>query len=554
MRKTFLIVMLTMILVVFFGCKPNHEHDYKETKVEPSCTEQGYIEFKCECGDSYKDNFVKAKGHLFGEWVVVKEATVTEEGQKMRTCECEEKETEKIDKLSNNHTHSFGEWVVVKEATESEEGLKEKVCSCGEKETEPIEKLEHSHVYINGYCNCGEKHNCNYVDHKCICGYNEKRYEVKLSVDNEIIETISIYESETLDELTTPNKEDYEFIGWFFDPDFNELFNNNILIKENLTLYAKFKKQYVTISYPNLDKTLFPTTKVKVGSKYVLPEAPEKDGYEYIGWYYDNNLINKIEEDSFEVLEDDYTIYPGYRKYLTIKSISAEVVEENMIALGSVDKTDSNRIRRLSKVEGSDSIKTTPKNYSIMRLSDSLLKVTVNIDNNKEEAIEAIKITCDDEKAMVLVDGEYVSLNNDSFVVEYSTNTNQVILYLQVPSIKEIITFTVKDIKVNGKWQEYAIDNNELLIFKITHGCFEWNYYKANDEYFLLITLPGDCETNLKLNDNKISKQYHDVNGESIRCYKIPESGTIEYKCKFTVDKYIIIWEETREINLDELV
>ena len=189
MRKTFLIVMLTMILVVFFGCKPNHEHDYKETKVEPSCTEQGYIEFKCECGDSYKDNFVEAKGHLFGEWVVVKEAT------------------------------------------ESEEGLKEKVCSCGEKETEPIEKLEHSHVYINGYCNCGEKHNCDYVDHKCICGQNEKRYEVKLSVDNEIIETISIYESETLDELTTPNKEDYEFIGWFIDPDFNELFNNNILIK-----------------------------------------------------------------------------------------------------------------------------------------------------------------------------------------------------------------------------------------------------------------------------------------------------------------------------------
>ena len=141
MRKTFLIIMLTMILVVFFGCKPNHEHDYKETKVEPSCTEQGYIEFKCECGDSYKDNFVKAKGHLFGEWVVVKEATVTEEGQKMRTCECGEKETEKIDKLSNSHTHTFGEWVVVLEPTEEAEGLKEKGYAIDKKQVKPTTSL-----------------------------------------------------------------------------------------------------------------------------------------------------------------------------------------------------------------------------------------------------------------------------------------------------------------------------------------------------------------------------------------------------------------------------
>ena len=78
--------------------------------------------------------------HEFGEWVVVKEATEAEEGLKERTCECGEKESQKIDKLA--HTHAFGEWVVVKEATTEEEGLKERSCACGEKETEKIEKLE----------------------------------------------------------------------------------------------------------------------------------------------------------------------------------------------------------------------------------------------------------------------------------------------------------------------------------------------------------------------------------------------------------------------------
>ena len=80
--------------------------------------------------------------HEFGEWVVVKEATEAEEGLKERTCECGEKESEKIDKLA--HTHEFGEWVVVKEATETEEGLKERTCSCGEKQSETIAKLDAS--------------------------------------------------------------------------------------------------------------------------------------------------------------------------------------------------------------------------------------------------------------------------------------------------------------------------------------------------------------------------------------------------------------------------
>ena len=112
--------------------------------------------------------------HEFGEWVVVKEATEAEEGLKERTCECGEKESQKIDKLA--HTHAFGEWVTVKEATEAEEGLKERTCSCGEKQTEKIAKLEHVHNYVDGKCECGavEEHVHNFVDGKCECGAVEE--------------------------------------------------------------------------------------------------------------------------------------------------------------------------------------------------------------------------------------------------------------------------------------------------------------------------------------------------------------------------------------------
>ena len=148
-----------------------HTHEFGEWVVikEATETEEGLKEKTCKCGEKETETIEKlAHTHSFGEWVVVKEATETEEGLKEKTCSCGEKETEIIEKLA--HTHSFGEWVVVKEATEIEEGLKEKTCLCGEKETEVIEKLPHTHKYENGFCNCGEKHNCVYVDEKCECG------------------------------------------------------------------------------------------------------------------------------------------------------------------------------------------------------------------------------------------------------------------------------------------------------------------------------------------------------------------------------------------------
>ena len=81
------------------------------------------------------------------------------------------------------HTHAFGEWVVVKEATEAEEGLKERTCECGEKETQKIDKLQHTHNFVDGKCECGaeEEHTHNYVDGKCECGAEEVELTITIS-------------------------------------------------------------------------------------------------------------------------------------------------------------------------------------------------------------------------------------------------------------------------------------------------------------------------------------------------------------------------------------
>ena len=46
---------------------PKLGHEYESMITEPTCTEQGYTTYTCQCGDSYKDNYVNSIGHSYGE-------------------------------------------------------------------------------------------------------------------------------------------------------------------------------------------------------------------------------------------------------------------------------------------------------------------------------------------------------------------------------------------------------------------------------------------------------------------------------------------------------
>ena len=121
-----------------------HTHNYKETVIEPTCTEKGYTLHKCECGEEYKDNETEALGHLFGEWEVTTPATEEKDGEETRVCtrdNCDYTETRKIPALS--HTHSYAETIV--EPTCTEKGYTLHKCSCGDEyKDNEIPALDHS--------------------------------------------------------------------------------------------------------------------------------------------------------------------------------------------------------------------------------------------------------------------------------------------------------------------------------------------------------------------------------------------------------------------------
>ena len=62
-------------------------HSYKATVTAPTCTEKGYTTNKCgACGDTYKDSYVNATGHKYGEYKPNGDATCTKDGTKTAIC------------------------------------------------------------------------------------------------------------------------------------------------------------------------------------------------------------------------------------------------------------------------------------------------------------------------------------------------------------------------------------------------------------------------------------------------------------------------------------
>lgn len=118
------------------------QHEYSETIVNPTCTEQGYTLHACKkCSHNYKDNFTDALGHDY-IWTTTKQPTETTKGTETGVCSrCQDTITRDIPEL--NHEHSYTETIVAPTCTAK--GYTLHKCSCGyEYRTDETEKIPHT--------------------------------------------------------------------------------------------------------------------------------------------------------------------------------------------------------------------------------------------------------------------------------------------------------------------------------------------------------------------------------------------------------------------------
>lgn len=121
-----------------------NNHTWETTRVEPTCTENGYIESVCsDCG-AVNHTTLSALGHNFA--VSGKEATCTESGSTVSVCKnCGLRFVEQTAPLG----HQWSDWTVTKEATATEDGERVRTClRCGETETQLMPGPNHQHDYV----------------------------------------------------------------------------------------------------------------------------------------------------------------------------------------------------------------------------------------------------------------------------------------------------------------------------------------------------------------------------------------------------------------------
>ena len=104
-------------------------------KKEATCTEDGEKIYTCQnkhCGKT-KTETIKATGHNYDEGKITKEATCTEDGEKTYTCtKCGAAKTEVIKATG----HKYGDWVTASDATVFAPAVQKRTCTaCGNTET-----------------------------------------------------------------------------------------------------------------------------------------------------------------------------------------------------------------------------------------------------------------------------------------------------------------------------------------------------------------------------------------------------------------------------------
>lgn len=126
--------------------KPQHVHTFGDWQVKKpaTCEKTGLEERFCTDTDCNKKEIRKipALGHDLKETVIT-EPTCGTAGSKEVTCSrCDFKDTKEIPATGN---HAYGDWVIVKEATCTEEGLRTQTCAnCGDVIKEVIPKADHT--------------------------------------------------------------------------------------------------------------------------------------------------------------------------------------------------------------------------------------------------------------------------------------------------------------------------------------------------------------------------------------------------------------------------
>ena len=173
----------------------------------------------------------------------------------------------------------------------------------------------------------------------------KKTYSVSYNLDGGILENkINEFSKKDSFELEEPYKEGYIFEGWYLDFNYSgeKITEVNGSIKKDITLYAKWTKVIVKYNVTFNNDDIEEKVEVEENTLLAKPTDPTKEGYNFLGWYLDNQKF-----DFSTPITSDITLVAKWTKVIvkynvTFNNDGSETkveVEENKLLSKPTDPT-----------------------------------------------------------------------------------------------------------------------------------------------------------------------------------------------------------------------
>ena len=168
-----------------------------------------------------------------------------------------------------------------------------------------------------------------------VASWKLNTYTVTFNPDNSTAETTATVNYNTkVSRPTNPVREGYTFQGWFIN---NTEYDFETPVTTNITLKAVWTIKTYTITFNCQDGSAVTTQIVNYGEKVLLPTTPVRDGYTFLGWYF-----NDTEYDFETVITEDKTltahweIIPAKSEEKNNVGLIAGIAGGSVAALGSL--------------------------------------------------------------------------------------------------------------------------------------------------------------------------------------------------------------------------
>lgn len=184
--------------------------------------------------------------------------------------------------------------------------------------------FEHTHKFDEkGMCSCGES-NENTSSFIVTFDYQGFKESSKIQID----------QRKTVEKPTDPQIDNYIFLGWYKD---NQLWDfEKDIVTDDIVLTAKFKPISIIITFETgFDDIVVEPIEIDYNSN-VIVEVITKDGYNFLGWYLDNELVTS--ETNFtknSTLTAKWEEVKPSKYYVYFETLGGSLIEPLELEVGS---------------------------------------------------------------------------------------------------------------------------------------------------------------------------------------------------------------------------